>query len=114
MLFEYLKIINYNIKSCIKHFIMIIKLSYAYIMKQCISERVKMLKIEDIHFHWRFEKFIRDHYEVIVIEGDNKKNVNVVNKFLRVNESTIIKFLNRFLKTKNKKRTRVQIFKNFI
>ena len=33
MLFKYLKVINHNITSCIKHFITIIKLSYAYIIK---------------------------------------------------------------------------------
>ena len=33
MLFKYLKVINHNIISCIKHFITIMKLSCAYIMK---------------------------------------------------------------------------------
>ena len=33
MLFEYLKVINHNMISCIKHFITIMKLSCAHIMK---------------------------------------------------------------------------------
>ena len=49
-----------------------------------------------------------------MIENDDKENVNAVNKLLRVNELIIIKSSNRSLKTKNKKRTRVQIFEDFI
>ena len=51
ILFHYLKIINYNIKSYIKQFITIMKLSYAHIMKQRMLEVIEMLKIEDIHSH---------------------------------------------------------------
>lgn len=84
-------------------------------MKQRISEETEMLKIEDIHPHWRFEKFIRDHHEVIIIENDNEKNfITAINELLRINELIIIKSSNRFSKAKNKKkRTPQQTFEKF-
>ena len=51
MLFKYLKVINHNMKSCIRYFITIMKLSCAHMIKQRILEKIEILKIEDIHFH---------------------------------------------------------------
>ena len=44
MLSHYFKIINYNIKSYIKQFIIIMKLLYAHIMKQRMLKAIEMLK----------------------------------------------------------------------
>ena len=42
---------------------------------------------------------------MIVIESDNEKNfIITINEFLRINELIIIKSLNQFSKTKNKKK----------
>ena len=51
ILSHYLKVINHNMKSCIKQFITTMRLSYAHIMKQRISKTIKILKIKDIHFY---------------------------------------------------------------
>ena len=51
MLFHYFKIINHNIKLCIKQFIIIMKLLYTYIMKQRILKAIEILKIENIYSH---------------------------------------------------------------
>ena len=51
MLSHYLKVINHNIKPCIKQFIITIKLLCAYVMKQRMLKATEMLRIEDIHSH---------------------------------------------------------------
>ena len=91
-----------------RYFITIISLLYVYIIKQRISEGVKMLKLKNIYFHWRFNK-----------EDDNEKNNNnncddynennnnniiAKRELLYVNKFIIIKPFNRSSKIRNKKR----------
>ena len=51
MLFYYQKIINHNVKPCIKQFMTIMNLSYTHIIKQRISKYIEILKIENIYFY---------------------------------------------------------------
>ena len=43
-------------RSYIKHFLIIIKLSYTHIMKQRMQKTIKILKFENIYFHTRLIK----------------------------------------------------------
>ena len=66
----------------------------SHLMKQRMSERAEMLKLDDIHFYWRIDK-----------ENKNEnKREEAINEFLHINESVITKSSGRSPEVKNKKK----------
>ena len=95
---------------CTKHFTTTIGLPCAYIIERRMLEAGGVLKIEDIHPHWRFKKPTQSHDQ----QGENEENSNTDSaavELLRVNEPAIIASRGRPPGARNK-RTRAQAFED--
>ena len=107
---QYLKVIDNQMLPCTKHFTTTIGLPCAYIIERRMLEAGGVLKIEDIHPHWRFKKPTQSHDQ----QGENEENSNADSaaaELLRVNELATIALRGRPPGARNK-RTRAQAFED--
>ena len=82
---------NNQLKPCTKTFTTTLGLPYGYKMEERMATGAGVLKIEDIHSHWRFEKSLAANRPSTETSTQNY-NVNEVDisQLLEINESVVI------------------------
>ena len=113
MLPQYLKVINHHMKPCTRYFTTTMGLPCAHVMEQRMLEAAGVLKLEDIHSHWRLDKENDDTRSNTINENANVSDEDGANtELLLINEPAIAKPLGRPPGAKNKKRTRYEAFED--
>ena len=94
MLPHYLKVVNHMMKPCTKFFTTTMGLPCAHIMEEHMADGAGVLRLEDIHSHWRIDKTTNERNDENKTESEDENTGNeedTVEALLRVNEPAIAK-----------------------
>ena len=120
---------NINLSVCTRFFKEVMNFFCAHVIEERRAnfENEKILKLIDIHSHWKFKKSIRHYNELdeFVNVDDDENDIFVQNSLLQIQNSTTMFTKNRFRKSQNRNKIkttgernrteeRQRVFDNFI